>query len=150
MDEESKIWQEVIFIGMKPREWWLVLSCGHIVTRHRPSMDNVTAFVRAIASNRLTATAPKRAHCIYCEMGNSPSNIDVAIGYVSRVAPIESETADEKSFRMRAALGSEEVQPLIERAATRAQELPDRTVRDPWPESERRISAAIEPDEPDE
>jgi hypothetical protein len=49
------------------------------------------------------------------------------------------------TLRIRRELGTPEVKSIVERAGAVAALLPDRTVRDPWPESERRISAAVEP-----
>jgi hypothetical protein len=43
-------------------------------------------------------------------------------------------------------LGSEAVRDLVERASARAQQLPDRSVRDPWPSSRRVISESVEID----
>lgn len=43
-------------------------------------------------------------------------------------------------------LGSEAVRDLVERASARAQQLPDRSVRDPWPSSRRVISESVQPE----
>jgi hypothetical protein len=41
-------------------------------------------------------------------------------------------------------LGTDAVRDLIERASERARQLPDRSVRDPWPSSHRVISDSID------
>lgn len=47
-------------------------------------------------------------------------------------------------MKLKRDLGSESVRHLIERASERARQLPDRSVRDPWPRSWRVISDALE------
>ena len=47
-------------------------------------------------------------------------------------------------MKIKKELGSEAVRDLVERASARAQQLPDRSVRDPWPSSSRVISEAVE------
>jgi hypothetical protein len=47
-------------------------------------------------------------------------------------------------MKIKKELGSEAVRDLVERASARAQELPDRSVRDPWPSSRRVISDTVE------
>lgn len=47
-------------------------------------------------------------------------------------------------MKIKKELGSEAVRDLVERASARAQELPDRSVRDPWPSSHRVISESVE------
>jgi hypothetical protein len=51
-------------------------------------------------------------------------------------------------MKIRKQLGSESVRELIDEASARAQHLPDRIVRDPWPNSHRVISDAVEVDGP--
>lgn len=50
-------------------------------------------------------------------------------------------------MKLRRELDSPEIQDLVEDALVRATALPDRSVRDPWPENDRRLSAAMEPEE---
>lgn len=47
-------------------------------------------------------------------------------------------------MKIKKELGSEAVRDLVERASARAQQLPDRSVRDPWPSSHRMISESVE------
>jgi hypothetical protein len=47
-------------------------------------------------------------------------------------------------MKIKKELGSEAVRDLVERASARAQQLPDRSVRDPWPSSRRIISESVE------
>lgn len=47
-------------------------------------------------------------------------------------------------MKVKKELGSEAVRELVERASIRAQQLPDRSVRDPWPSSRRVISESVE------
>lgn len=46
-------------------------------------------------------------------------------------------------MKIRSELGSDAVRGLIEAASKRARQLPDRTVRDPWPCSHRVISESV-------
>lgn len=47
-------------------------------------------------------------------------------------------------MKIKKELGSDAVRALVERASARAQELPERSVRDPWPSSSRLISESAE------
>jgi hypothetical protein len=47
-------------------------------------------------------------------------------------------------MKIKKELGSAAVRDLVERASARAQQLPDRSVRDPWPSSSRVISESVE------
>ena len=47
-------------------------------------------------------------------------------------------------MKIKKELGSEAVRDLVEEASARAQQLPDRSVRDPWPSSRRVISETLE------
>jgi len=47
-------------------------------------------------------------------------------------------------MKIKKELGSEAVRELVEQASARAQQLPDRSVRDPWPSSRRVISESLE------
>ena len=51
-------------------------------------------------------------------------------------------------MKIKKELGSEAVRDLVERASARAQQLPDRSVRDPWPSSHRVISESVETESP--
>ena len=47
-------------------------------------------------------------------------------------------------MKIKKELGSDAVRELVERASARARQLPDRSVRDPWPSSSRVISESVE------
>ena len=51
-------------------------------------------------------------------------------------------------MKIKKELGSEAVREIVERASARAQQLPDRSVRDPWPSSSRVISESVEAEDP--
>jgi len=50
--------------------WWLVLTCGHAVTRKRHVVKDWSSMVRTLFRPIEEKLAPKRVQCHYCGSGS--------------------------------------------------------------------------------
>jgi len=65
--------------------WWLVLSCGHSVSRKRYVSNHWTAQVQVLMNTSLSKqSAPKRCRCHMCGIGLSPCDPNIMIDAFSR------------------------------------------------------------------
>ena len=72
--EHTDPMREVVYIFEREGErggslWWLVLECGHAVTRARYANKHWTAQVHMLLRPLEEKLAPKRVQCHYCGSG---------------------------------------------------------------------------------
>jgi hypothetical protein len=71
--------REVVYIFEREGDrggglWWLVLSCGHSVSRKRFTVNSLGQMAQALFRQIEQNLAPKRARCYMCQAGHEPQD----------------------------------------------------------------------------